>query len=354
MMRYENFLSDIAEKTQELITHNKSHFQEKVNDFISLYNYWKEQLFAGQREALKNKKKLYVGKMPDFRSKPYAFVDIDSAIKESTWEQSIEKKRPNGYILYNPYEIGFSNHSDFTIKGIKGYYWGKPLPENPVDTLRIRKDSTVMYPTYANILPKGHIQRKPVDENEDLMRKYFLLAVIHANVGYFGIPVINPKNEAAQLVWTMYRNMDGGKEDVWGNKIQNFITVAMKDVRANLKQCQRRTIHTSEQAMKGVFEKVASTQKETGMEFEFQKGQVFFNGEELRLPAGRTIEVLEILFKNRPRTVEYNKLDTFSNSTASDQLRGYISTINSVLKKNKTPYLVKAIRTFGYALIAKK
>jgi hypothetical protein len=109
-----------------------------------------------------------------------------------------------------------------------------------------------------------------------------------------------------------------------------------------------------EEAIKGIFERGVFLQKETGIEFEFQKGQVFFNGKKLRLSAGKTIEILKILFDNHPNTVEYDKLDESSRNSASDQLRGYISTINSILKKNKIPYHVKAIRTFGYALSTKK
>jgi hypothetical protein len=241
MIRYDNFLSGIAQKTQELITHNKLYFQEKVGDFILRYIYWKEQLFEGQREALKNKKNLYIGKMPEFISKSDDFMEIDLFSEEDRWKQSIETKKPKGYILYNPYEIGFSNYWAFIIKGIEGYYWGKPLPINPVDTLRIRNDSTIASPPYETYLQKEHIERNPVDEVEDMTRKYFLLSVIHAKVGCFGVPIIDPGNEAAQLVWIMYRNMDGGKQSVWGKKIQNFITAAIKDVKVDLRRCQRQS-----------------------------------------------------------------------------------------------------------------
>ncbi len=222
---YQEFLIDVASKTHRLIKSNKERFRSQVQEFIGRFDKWRNAVFEAQQAALDDPT-LNIGgdDMPDLGKPPQ-----------------------EGYFPIHPNEFAYS-HEDI-LPSIKGYFWAPPLPCNPVDTLRPREPLVLDFPER---LINGHapmLKREPRDNKEDLLRKYFLLAVIHSLKGHGGVVVeqcpeawTSPQNKAVEytvveLVWDMYEDayMDDRKESYWGASMRALIDDALFDVEADLR-----------------------------------------------------------------------------------------------------------------------
>ena len=85
--------------------------------------------------------------------------------------------------------------------------------------------------------------------------------------------------------------------------------------------------------------------------FSFGSGQAFFNGKDLGLPTGETIEILQKLVRSMGKVVEHKVLESMStDSNASDILKGRILTINKALKHHNIRYKIESRRGVGYVL----
>ena len=88
--------------------------------------------------------------------------------------------------------------------------------------------------------------------------------------------------------------------------------------------------------------------------FAIYPGQICFDGIDLKLPTGLTIEVFEKLYKNWGRTVEYKALDENSDKNeASIQLKSAKSNISKSFRKKKVPCIIENKPRTGYLMTEK-
>ena len=86
-------------------------------------------------------------------------------------------------------------------------------------------------------------------------------------------------------------------------------------------------------------------------EFLFESGRVLYQGKDLKLPTGLTIDVFKKLFENIGKALAYQKLDEYGpKSEASGQLKTAISRIRASLKRIKAPYRIITKRGESYLL----
>ena len=87
--------------------------------------------------------------------------------------------------------------------------------------------------------------------------------------------------------------------------------------------------------------------------FEFQPGQVLFDGKDLKVPAGMVTEVLQKLVSQFGRVVPFKELDEQSQEkTAFEQLRKAISRLNNdVLKPRRVPVRIENRKGEGYLIL---
>jgi hypothetical protein len=97
-------------------------------------------------------------------------------------------------------------------------------------------------------------------------------------------------------------------------------------------------------------EQAAEDATDTSKGFTFEgEGRALYDGEDLGLPAGETVNVLKRLVEAVPNTVPHA---TWSNkeSEAPDEIRGAVSKINRALKAHEVPWTVRNVRGEGYRL----
>ncbi len=211
---YQNFLIKIAKETDELFKVNDRKVTKQIKEFIKRFENWEEKVFEGQREALKDPKL--------------------QGWKDRSSDERL-KGVPQNYILYDPNNF---YGQEYALDGIKGPYWAAELPSNPVDTLRRRDILSILLPDYCEDNYPLY-ERNPLDTEEDLLRKYFLLAVIHAHRSHSS-PLWNCDSESdepepVRLVWDMYRSLDKAQLYCWETTIKEFIETALNDIKADLK-----------------------------------------------------------------------------------------------------------------------
>ncbi len=85
--------------------------------------------------------------------------------------------------------------------------------------------------------------------------------------------------------------------------------------------------------------------------FSFAPGQALFDEEDLSLPSGLPVEVLQKLVDSFGRTVRHQQLHEISKeSEASEELRGAVSTIRKRMKDKRIPCQIKSKRSEGYSI----
>jgi hypothetical protein len=255
---YQTVLINLAGEVSKLIASKdkRKYFEEQVQKFIGAFDYWRNKVIEGQHAA-RDDPKLNIGKEPaDDGSDEFE----DNQIKEK-WRESVLKNKPDGYEIYSANSF---DRSDYVIDEIKGYYFAPKLPPNPVETLRPTTFFSILLPEY-NKDSSPIKEREPANTEEDLMRKYFLLAVIHAHKGE-NIPLLDKDHEAVYLVWFMYQDMDDRQEYCWGAKIRNLLKTALIDVEADLNSKKQTEIEQENTADKEPALKAHSKQIETKLQ----------------------------------------------------------------------------------------
>jgi hypothetical protein len=224
---YDSFLIETASKIDTLIAQKskRQHFQKQVNLFLDGFDKWYEAFKDGIEQAKKNPK-LFAGKMP-VDDGTEGFLDNDT---DGKWLESAKKNCPAGYELVYPHDDYYPYNK--RIEPPAGYYYRKPLPLNPLDTLIPKDDFENLFPNQNREIPM--IERRPIDGQEDLLRKYYLLALIHANKGN-STALIDKNGYSADLVWSVYGSMDiKNKWHFWGKYILALIEAAFQSVKAGL------------------------------------------------------------------------------------------------------------------------
>jgi hypothetical protein len=184
LLTYSVFLMTIAGQVNSLIEQHRDRFAQMVTEFEDRFNRWKKEFDRIYQNAIDN---------------PYLQFDENKPKR---------KKVPANYILYDLNE----QLEDNPREDGKFHFWGPPIPFNPVDTLRKRHFLQVLLRT-----PEDSVTaRNPMDVQEDVLRKYYLLAVIHAFCGHeLGVGVINKQcledpgqstDASAMLVWEQYED----------------------------------------------------------------------------------------------------------------------------------------------------
>ncbi len=223
---YQTVLINLAGEVSILIASKdkRKYFEEQVQKFTGAFDYWRNKVREGQLAA-KDDPMLNIGKEPvDDGSEEF----LDNRVEEK-WRESVLKNKPDEYEIYSANTF---DNGDYVIDEIEGYYFAPKLPPNPVETLKPTKLLSILLPEYNKDNPIK--EREPSNTEEDLMRKYFLLAVIHAHKGE-NIPLLDKDHEAVFLVWFMYQDMDNRKEYCWGARIRNLLKTALTNVEADLK-----------------------------------------------------------------------------------------------------------------------
>ena len=147
---YSDFLQEIVERIHPLIRDHRARFEQQAYEFINKYETWYKQRQDNIAGALE---------------KPIYHSEVKPDKKP--------KKVPKEYVLYSPggsytyQETENGKVREIGTRSIKVWYWGKPLPNNPMDTL-LPETLSEMYSK------KGKILREPKTPEEDLLRKYFL------------------------------------------------------------------------------------------------------------------------------------------------------------------------------------
>jgi hypothetical protein len=224
LQAYQKTLIEAATEIHKLLVEHRVIFVEKVQEFVALFEQWREAVIVGQKNALTHKK-------PKLAF--YSGEDIPETFK-----------LPKGCERYKLYELNEFYHTDKSLPlnehneklPFKGknkdrnvtkrrhVYYGPPLPLNPIDTLRLRD-----WPCLPFESGNGLYEKDPRDPKEDLLRKFFLLAVIHAFYSH-GQSIIDRDSLAAQLVYEAYQHTD----DYCIPEKQSLIDTALIDVLAHL------------------------------------------------------------------------------------------------------------------------
>ena len=174
---YQDFLANIAGEVDEIIQDlsKKRRLKQQVEAFIEQYDLWHKAVTEGQ-EAAKKDGKLFIGKKPCFAWDKENDKQTEpewEEEQEDLWWREVDKNCPEGYVRHDPNDFGWCNE----LTEIGGYYYGLPLPLNPVDTLCPRDFFNQLLPNENTAI----IERKPKDEAENILRRCILLVVIHAN-----------------------------------------------------------------------------------------------------------------------------------------------------------------------------
>ncbi len=216
--KYSDFLTGIASQVDSIIAirANRDIFESRINDFLKRFEKWMSVWQDGINAALKDKK-LRIGKgLPD---------NSDDDILGKWWENA-KQNCPEGYEivkggdqLYSYYPLAL-NMSD-----VNGYYYRLKLSLNPLDTLCQRDDFDDLFVGEGTPL----IARKPEDELEDKLRKYFLLAVIHAHEGN-SPGLVDKQAPATKIVWNVYGSSNQRDEYHRGKKKRALIKAALSTV----------------------------------------------------------------------------------------------------------------------------
>jgi hypothetical protein len=89
--------------------------------------------------------------------------------------------------------------------------------------------------------------------------------------------------------------------------------------------------------------------------FKIEKSRILFNGVDLDLPAGRTVEIAKALIKGFDTVIEYRLLDSEStDKNAEDNLRKHKSIFAKKLKGCRIPCYITTKKQSGYMLTVKK
>lgn len=231
---YDNFLIETASKIDALTVQqgNRQHFQRQVNLFLDGVNNWYEAYKDGLEQA-KSNPKLFIGKYStdDESEKEWLESIRNNENVEEKWKESKREKTPQGYEFVDP-NYDYYPYFNNIIEKSKGYYYRKPLPPNPLDTLIPKDDMKELFPENKREVPM--IERPPIDTQEDVLRKYYLLAVIHAHK-VSSPPFIDKESYSAVLIWDVYGDLnDTRKAMYWGKHIETLIISAIGNVAAGI------------------------------------------------------------------------------------------------------------------------
>lgn len=209
-MDYQRFLNETASYVDTLLLNERGQFSKKVDEFIEAFEHWKQCVIQGQRAALKDKSLIYSEDSPS----KYGLPDY-------------EVKSYNNFADYKGLDL------------VKVRYWTQILPPNPIDTLRPCDLFGILHPTNDRkdgdlaTTERGFIAREPND-SEKATRRYFLLAIIQSKFGEVD-SVVDKHSEIAELVWELYKDLDGSQSYYWGAGIRRLIKKALEVAKTELK-----------------------------------------------------------------------------------------------------------------------
>ena len=331
---YDNFLIETASKIDTLTVKpsNRQHFQKQVNHFLDRFNKWYEAFKNGIEQAKKNPN-LFAGKMPvDDGTDEFIDNDVDGK-----WLQNVRRKCPAGYEVVNPSKDYYPYVKE--VEPPAGYYYRQPLPLNPLDTLIPKDDFNTLFPDNKKEIPM--IEATQIDkQEEDVLRKYYLLAVIHSHKGH-STPFIDKESYPAVLVWNVYEDLNDTKKEIfWGKHIEALMNNAVLTVEANIDGRKPNENNRNLSEIKS--------------RFKIEQSRILFDDKDLNLSTGKMIEVAKNLIENFDNIVKYTVLDGESTEKeASDNLRKYKSIFDEAIKKLKIPCKISTKKQAGYMLTTK-
>ena len=227
-MSYREKLFEAAKETHALIIQHKDIIEEKARTFIRRFEEWRTAIIKGQQIALTSTKPILVfyreNDIPSTFTLPkkiedYVFHKLDNFYDEDELLPLIKHNSKYHYKCH--------------VKKRRRVYFGPPLPLNPMDTLRLR---LLPFPIIGH--QKELYGREPENPEEDMLRKYFLLTVIHTLYGH-GQPIFDRGcNDLAVLLVFKAYNEDN---DYCVPEKQSLIDTALIDVKTDLPKTPERT-----------------------------------------------------------------------------------------------------------------
>ncbi len=240
LQEYKDLLLDTAGEVEKLIAKkkNKDYFLEQVSEFEGRFYKWLDFFMANRKRALKDKK-YFVGRVPDF------YFDIDkngfpieksiekSEIQQSKWFNKVKKDKPEPGLILMGYDGDYADVLDRCyplsrteeIPEVNGLYWSEPEPLNPLDTLCFRDESKTIPPYQEDFCQR---KGEEIEQREDELRKFYLLAVIHANFNIYR-PMIDKNKTPAKAVWDIFGMTTPGVYDNWYNTCGKEIISLVKN-----------------------------------------------------------------------------------------------------------------------------
>lgn len=241
---YREKLIEAAVEVHKLIVTHKVVFEQMAQTFLNDFQQWRIAAVVGQQKALLRKKNMVFEARSDiarFYRPPYSRKDyayLYRAPKELEDYDLKEIVHDLGSFYEADESLPLKQYNrEKTPEERKFVYLAPPLPLNPMDTLRLR--GWPVLPLDSEVAD-GPSEREPQDQEEDLLRKFFLLSIIHAFYSHGQQPIIDRDCLAARLVLDAYRLED----DYCVPDKQALIAIALFDVQALFEQVETGTDET--------------------------------------------------------------------------------------------------------------
>ncbi|MHC4573356.1 MAG: hypothetical protein ACYS76_04380 [Planctomycetota bacterium] len=322
---------------------------KQLADFREMRNSFRHALQRAQKKAKDN---------PDLRcydedaEPPIEGYELEKANPLRLWEggfwrrpdkgdKAIEKdwKTAQGNTRLRKYEMGPPEAGWVWQKRARRIgFWRSKLPFNPDAWLQTFRSKTMAF--FYGLPPE-----EPPDSKARLLCDYALFAALYDYHEGLGTPPCdrltdNEKDDwAEQLCDDVLAVLGADDWETLGDRATQ-IEFALERVKADLEEHGRRPQPNGKGTIKE--------------RFSFAPGQVFYNGQDLQLPAGDVCDAMKKLVDKLELVVPYKDLDATSVNQASDRLRGIIKKINDQLKAHEVRCSVVAKRTEGYSLIVTK
>jgi len=114
----------------------------------------------------------------------------------------------------------------------------------------------------------------------------------------------------------------------------------------------REDLSLEEQKDKRRSKKKIQKSKSIGKRFTFRSGQVLFDGHDLNVGTGATLEILKALVKNFNYVMPFQKLDENSSAKeASEKIRTAIGRLRKTLESAKIPVVIENRKGEGYLML---